>query len=151
MATSYHEIYNNFLPTVMDYDMLEKAQDITEKDLHRLMMKAVGYIEDMVSRTVLIDLTQRDDVKQEFQEDLPQALINLIVTGMDYYWILPQYLNAEHMRQVTNTKDFSLFANHNMMFRMREVKEELEDNWRRERSWFSQRYGELRRMVKGRS
>lgn len=149
MATSYHVIYNAFLASVADYDMLERSQNVTERDLHHYMNQAAGEIEDMVLRTSQIDLTKRDDVKQEFEADLPIALINLIVTGMDFYWFHPYYLNTEHMRNNLTTKDFSQYANHNMLFRTREVNEDLEKAWRCGKAFYSQRYGELRRMVQG--
>ena len=149
MATSYHTIYNTFLSSVADYNLLERSQNISERDLYRLLDQAVGEIEDMVLRTAQIDLQERDDVKQEFEADLPIALINLIVTGMNYYWFHPYYLNTEHMYNNLTTKDFSTYANHNMLFRMREVNEDLEKAWRRNKAWYSQRYGELRRMVQG--
>lgn len=131
-----------------DYDLLEKAQNITERDLLRLMKKSVGYIEDLVKRTSGIDLTLRDDKTQEFEEDLPGSVTHLIVTGMTYHWFIPFWMNTEHMHDVLSTKDFSLHAPHNTLFRMREVKEELDDTWRRERSWYAQRYGQLRNLVK---
>lgn len=148
MATSYDEIYNNFLYSVTDYNMLSRTQEETDRELFRLMNKAVGEIEDMVFNTTGIDLTLRDDTKQEFEEDLPMSLITLIGAGMNYHWYLPHYLNIDHMKNVLSTRDFNQSSTANLMNSLYSSKQELDDTWRRARSFFAQRYSKELRTTK---
>lgn len=168
--TPYSEIYNQFLRAVSDYDILEEGQDIAYSDMAHYLKQSIGGLEDMMLNADEegIDLSDRDsydirDMVHEYEEvdedgnvitppsdhepgfhvDLPQSVINMIVTGMQYYWLRPRLLNTENMHNVLNTRDFSQYAPHNLLFRLRELTSDIDKQWRREKREYIQRHTDI--------
>lgn len=137
MATPFSAVYNQFLIAVQDYDLLEQGQDFAESQLERLMKRAVSEVEQMLLRVSQLDLTKRNEDHKEFEEDLTDAEIELLVTGMEYYWVHPMLYNSENMHNVLNTRDFNQYAPQNLIFRLREINESAEDRWRRAKRHYS--------------
>lgn len=130
MATPYSEIFNQFLIAVQDYDLLDQGQEFAEKQLIRLMTRAIADCKNMILNSdTKLDLTKRDDELKEFEEDLGDEEIELLVTGMEYFWWHPKLQNSENMYNALNTRDFSLYAPQNLIFRQRENTESAEDRW----------------------
>lgn len=148
MATPYSKIYNEFLFSVQDYNLLELSQESAERQMLSLMHRSVGRIANMASNVLgeEFDLSLYDDDAEEFEMDIPEDLIDVIVTGMNYYWVMPYVNNTENMYNVLNTKDASQYAPHNMLFRLRELREDMDDRFRRARHDFAQRYGDIENM-----
>lgn len=145
MATSYAEIFNMFLSQVQDYDMLDQCVDVSEQDMLHYLHRALAASQDMILNVSKIDVSRkhRDDVKREFEEDLPDEVISLLVTGMEYYWIVPKANNTENLRNVLNTKDFSQFSPANLLFRLREARDKADERWRSERRGYAQRFSDI--------
>lgn len=145
MATPYADIYNLFLSQIQDYDILDQCVDVSERDMLSYLHRALASSQNMILRVSGIDLSRkhRDDNKREFEADLPDEIINLLVTGMEYYWIVPKANNTENLRNVLNTKDFTQFSPANLLFRLREARDEAEKRWKSERRAYAQRFSDL--------
>lgn len=146
MATPYSEIYNQFLASVKDYDLLEQGQPEAERELYRIMNRAVANCRTMIDKVGEVDLSKRDDVKQEFEDDLTDEIIELLVIGMEYYWTHIMLYNSENMHNVLNTRDFTQYASHNMIFRLRELNDDAEDRWRRSKREYIHQHVDLTTM-----
>lgn len=147
MSTPYSDVFNTFLSQIQDYDFLEQCTDITERDLNSYLRRVLSRLQDMVFNVTGIDLKLRDDTAQEFEEDLPDEVIDLMVTGMEFYWVNSKVNNTENMRNAMGTRDFSFFAPQNLLFRLRELRQDMEDRWIRDRNSFAQRFSDISGLV----
>lgn len=137
MATPYSDIYNQFLIAVQDYDLLDLPQSTAEDILERNMNRAVAGITQMILKTDNIDLTERDDRAKEFVADLNYEIIELIVVGMEMYFCEHALNNSENFHNVLNTRDFSQYAPQNLIFRLREIRNDAMDRWRRNKRQYA--------------
>lgn len=137
MATPFSAVYNQFLVAVQDYNLLEEGQNFAEEQLEHILMRAVGDVKQMLLRVSDIDLSKRDDALKTFEDDLTETEIELLVRGMTYYWTDYMLYNSENMYNALNVRDFSLFAPHNLLFRLRELNESAETRWRRAKRHYS--------------
>lgn len=142
--TRYEEIVNRFLLMIQDYNLLEIPQAQAEDNIKMLFDDAVGDLQDLVLNISGIDLLDYDDEQEVFNAQLPRPVIKLIVLTMVRNWFTPFLLNTEHMHNILNTKDFNQYSPGNFLNRLRELDEDLGNKIRRERSWYSQRFGYLR-------
>lgn len=147
MPTPYSDVFNIFLSQIQDYDFLEQCTDITERDLNSYLKRVLARSQDMVFNVTGIDLKQRDDTAQEFAEDLPDEVVDLMVTGMEYYWVNSKVNNTENMRNAMSTRDFSFFSPPNLLLRLRELRQDMEDRWIRDRNSFAQRFSNISGLV----
>ena len=142
--TRYEEIVNMFLLMIQDYNLLEVPQAEAETNVKMLFDDAVGDLQDLVLNVSGIDLYDYDDEEEVFNAQLPRPVVKMIVLTMVKNWFSPFLLNTEHMHNILNTKDFNQYSPGNFLNRLRELNEDLEDRIRRERAWYSQRFGYLR-------
>lgn len=126
---------------------MEQCIDVTERDMNSYLWRALAGCQNMVLNVTGFDLQLRDDTQQEFEEDLPDEVINLLVTGMENFWISAKAQNTENMRNAMGTRDFSFFAPQNLLYRLREVRNDIEDRWIRERNSFAQRFSDISGLV----
>ena len=140
-------VFNIFLSQIQDYDFLDQCIDVTERDMNSYLWRALAGCQNMVLNVTGFDLRLRDDTQQEFEEDLPDEVINLLVTGMENFWISAKAQNTENMRNAMGTRDFSFFAPQNLLYRLREVRNDIEDRWIRERNSFAQRFSDISGLV----
>lgn len=117
MATPYSEIYSSFLVRVTDYDLLEIEYREREKFLHILMGKACSKFNDIC----LLDLSQRDEELKQFNDTLPDDVIDIISTGMIVEWLKPHLYHNENLRNMLNTKDYSTFSPANLLAQIKEA------------------------------
>lgn len=144
--TPYSEIFNQFLSAIQDYDILEQGQEFAEHELERTLKRAIGDSRNMIFKVSRIDLYERDETLRSFKDDLPEDVIELLVTGMEYFWWCRQLQNTENVHNVLNTRDFTQYAPQNLLFRLRETTEDAEDRWRRAKRHFSHEHVDLTTM-----
>ena len=120
MATPYSKIYETFLNNVVDYDFLELESEDLEKDLHNKMINAC--VEFGICKN---DLSLRDDINKQFEEDLTDYEIKIIATLMISEWLKPKILNIENIRQFMSTKDFNMTSQANHLKELRELREDI--------------------------
>lgn len=147
MSTPYSMVFNIFLSQIQDYDFLDQCIDVTERDMNSYLWRALAGCQNMVLNVTGLDLRLRDDTLQEFEEDLPDEVISLLVTGMENFWISSKAQNTENMRNLGSTRDFTFFSPPNLLFRLRELRTDIEDRWIRERNSFAQRFSDIAGLV----
>lgn len=146
MATPYSDIYNQFLIAVQDYDLLDLPQNTAEDILERIMNRSVAGIAPMILRVDNIDLSERDERAKEFVADVNYEIIELIVVGMEMYWCENALNNSENFHNVLNTRDFSQYAPQNLIFRLREIRNDAMDRWRRNRRQYAHDHVDIATM-----
>lgn len=110
MATPYSDIYNPFLEKITDSDLLALTVDNREAILHGLMVRTCSKFKRICKYVKEINLSNRDDTNKIFNDTLSEEIIDIITTGMIVEWLKPKYLFDQNMRNILNTKDYSMAA-----------------------------------------
>ena len=117
MATSYDTIIDRFIPTVAEYAILD-MDDENRKDM--LIPYLISASTEFNS-VCIYDLTERDDVLQEFTADLCDEEIEILVDLMRVAWLKHKLYNSEKLRNGMSTKDYSVFSPANLLAEIRET------------------------------
>ncbi len=117
MATPYSEIYNSFIARVTDYDLLELEYEERDDFLHTLMVRSCSKFSDIC----LINLNNRDDESEQFNDTLPDDVVDIVSTGMIVEWLKPRLYHNENLRNMLNTKDYSTFSPANLLSQIKEA------------------------------
>jgi predicted component of type VI protein secretion system len=103
MGTPYSTIYDAYFAKVKDdfYQSMDKIE---------LEIELIKIMEAALPRFLYpaIDLEARDNIKQEFDEVLTNAEIQIIATLMNQIWVEKQISDIEITRQVFRDHDFNL-------------------------------------------
>lgn len=111
MATPYSDVINVFLGKITDYD-LPKFTDLEQIEI------IFGFIKSACvkfKRVCLIDLYDRDEDLQEFNQDLDDEIIDILSELMLVEWLKPKVLSSENLKNCLNTKDYSMFSPANIL------------------------------------
>ncbi len=117
MATTYDSIFDSFKDGITDPDLLEFTQDIQRDLLNALMNKAISKCKRICKD---VDFNSKDDEIQEFTTDIPDEVIDIITEWMTVFWLKPYLDNIENLRNVLNTKDFSMYSPANLLDKINE-------------------------------
>lgn len=118
MATPFSDIYNVFLSKVNDYEILKYDDSVKESIIERYLVSAQVEFQ----ATCLIDLTDKDNVLKQYNQTLDDEIVEILSTGMVYYWCQKYVNSTDNLRNVLNTSDFSQFSPANLLNSMMELK-----------------------------
>lgn len=107
MATPYGEIYNAFLSQVPDERIMSLDDESREEVLLGYLNMAQARFQQ-ICKAQNFNLSNRDDVAQEYADDLPLEAITVLALGM--VWARAEYrLNhSDNLSNYLNSKDLSL-------------------------------------------
>ncbi len=142
MATLYKDIYNPFLERISDTDILSFTETDRKSILHGLMVRACTKFE----RFCTVDLQDRDDIQEQFNNDLNDEIIDIITTGMVVEWIKPKYFFNENLQNVLNTKDYNMYSPANLLNQIRETYLEVKKEYENMVNKYSYYYGDIRNL-----
>ena len=139
MATTYSEIYEEFLDRITDPDLL-LLSELSQEETKRVYLEfAVQKIQDYVTTA---DLTKRTTVEIEnefgdleevdaFEDDLDNNVRVMLADYMTLAWLRPYMNNADLLRLHMNTKDFNTTSPANLL---EKIGERFDEARRRARS-----------------
>lgn len=139
MATLFTDVYSHFLSKISDYDILEFDISDREDVFERYLISAVS---EFKKNCQDVDLAY-DREMREFSTDLSDQILEIITTGMAYYWINPQVLNTDNLRNVMNTKDFEMYSPANLILQLRTLRNDLRKEFTRMIYEYSYLYGKI--------
>ena len=143
MATTFTDVYSHFLSKISDYDILEFDIGDREDVLERYLISAVSEFKKNCQE---VDLTYDRDIK-EFEADLSDQILEIITTGMAYYWLNPQILNTDNLRNVMNTKDFEMYSPANLLLQLRTLRNDLRKEFTNMIYEYSYLYGRIEELA----
>lgn len=103
--TSYETIYNKFLQRVVDYKILQMEDEDVKMMLNGWMTSAIANF-----RTCASDLSKRDDVLEQFDDDLTDLEIEILSILMVSEWLAPQLNSTLLTRQLITGKDEKFYS-----------------------------------------
>ena len=111
MATPYSEIHARAIAKFSDYDILNFDVSAREMIMRDYLISAQVEFQRMCK----VDLSDKDDILAQYNETLDDEIIEILATGVAYYWLYPKVLNTENLYNVLNTKDFTTYSPANLL------------------------------------
>ena len=103
MPTPYSEIHQVAIQKISAYGLLDFQPSDREAILNGFLKSAVVDF----SRICKVDLSDRDDLLAQFNNDLDEEIVEILATGEAYYWAKPKVANEENFYNLMNSGDYS--------------------------------------------
>lgn len=115
MATSYTVIIERFLSTVSEYMFL----DMLKEDRYAILVPYLIGASTQFNSACVFDLEDRDEDLQQFNADLTDEEIDILVDLMRVEWMKHKLYNSEKLRNGMSTKDYTVFSPANLLNEIR--------------------------------
>lgn len=103
MATPYSQVYDAALFYFRDNTLLTLIQSEAEEILRGYMMRAIAEFTPICKH----DLTDRDEVLQQFNDTLTEIEVDILALGMAVKWTQHHVLFVENLRDKMSSKDYT--------------------------------------------
>lgn len=113
MNTTYQYVYDEFKDSITDPDLLQFAEELQLDMLLAIMRKAIVKCNRITKK--VCDLTSRDDILAEFNIEIPDDVLDILLEWMIVVWLKPFVNNIENLRNNLNTKDFTMYSPANLL------------------------------------
>lgn len=116
MNTTYSEVYGWFLDKVTAHS-LAMFTDTVKNEL------VFGYLRSACAKfkCCKVDLGDRDDDLQVFNNELDDDVIDIISENMVVAWLQPKLNNEENLVNSLSTKDYSFYSPGNLLAKITDV------------------------------
>ena len=141
MATTFMDIYDRAIFRFMDYDFMRLDAQDRENVLDRYLLSAIGDIS-----VIIPELMEFDRDTKVFTTDLDNETIELLALGVDYYWFSAKVQNSELLRNSMSTKDFTYFSPANLMRELRNVRNDLKNEYKSMVTIYSYNHGDFTQL-----
>jgi len=121
MATEFNEIYERSTYRFSDYDFLRYTTEIREGTLKKYLYSAQVEFQDICK----IDLTDRDDTTNQYNNTLDETSMEILSTGIAYYWLSAKVLNSELMKNSIKLSEYSTFSPAELLKQLQLLRETL--------------------------
>lgn len=139
MATPYSKIHGRAIAKFSDYDILKFDLSVREMILNDYLLSAQIEFQRMCK----VDLSDRDDVLAQYNEDLDDEIVEILATGEAYYWLSPKVLNTENLHNVLNTKDFTTYSPANLLRELQNLRDMLWKDFKRKMFEYTYRSADI--------
>lgn len=117
MGTDINDVYGKFRNKITDYDLLELPSLVEDEMLGDYLKSAVAKYNKWSGSDIHFD-------EESFDIDLTDDQVDILATGMIYYWISPKVYDTDKMHNIFNTKDFTGFSPEKILNRMKEIRDQ---------------------------
>jgi hypothetical protein len=135
------DIYNRAIFRFMDYDFMRLDIQDREDVLDRYLLSAIGDVGVIIPDKMVFDWDNK-----VFESDLDNETIELLALGVDYYWFSAKVQNSELLRNSMSTKDFTYFSPANLMRELRNVCNDLKNEYKSMVTIYSYNHGDFSQL-----
>ncbi len=143
MPTSFDEIYKRFLAKIADYEMLEYGEATLEEYLLDLLTASIDDFSELCKQ----DISTVDLSLSMFYVTLTQREKDILALGMVVHWIRPKVYNSDMLRNVLNTKDYSVYSPANLLEKMTDLLEKTETELDQKMKMYSYRNEDMASLI----
>ena len=143
MPTSFDEIYKRFLAKIADYEMLECGEATLEGYLLDLLTASIDDFSELCKQ----DISTVDLSLSMFYVTLTQREKDILALGMVVHWIRPKVYNSDMLRNVLNTKDYSVYSPANLLEKMTDLLEKTETELDQKMKMYSYRNEDMASLI----
>ena len=144
MATTFMDIYKRAIFRFQDYDFMRLDIQDREDILDRYLLSAIGELSVVIPETAKYDWETKT-----FESDFDNEVIELLALGLDYYWFSAKMQNSEILRNSLSTKDFTYFSPANLMRELRNVRNDLKNEYKSAIAIYSYNHGDFSTLPGG--
>lgn len=123
--TSYHEIYDRFLRKITDFNLPQLDDSELQEICKGYMESAIAKFKKMQS-----DLSKRDNVVLQFDEDLLDVEKEILALQMVCEWVEPQVNSTLLLSQMVGWKEDRFFAQSNQIAALKSLRDSAEERAR---------------------
>lgn len=127
MPTPFEDIYIKFNVMVEDSNLLST---LTDEELDELLELFLNKSRSVYFKNCKKDLTDIDDELKQFNEDLSNEEIWILVTGMRLIWLERQIFKEEKLRDKLGTRDYSIHSPANLLSKLINLRSVVENDLR---------------------
>ena len=121
MATPFTTIYDRAIFKFADYKFLEV---LVEEDRNAVLERYLTSANaDFAPLCLNHNLNDRDMELKQYNEDLEDDVIEVLSTGISYYWLYYHALNSELLKNGLNTSEYSYFSPGNLLDAIKKLKD----------------------------
>ena len=139
MATPYEELYERALFKVKDLKLGSMDESERRYVLKRYLDSAVADFNAKCEK----DLDDRDELVEEFVEDLTNDEKEILALGMAYYWLSAQIMDRSLLKNKISTKDYQYFSPANLMREINEMRTDVRKEYRHRIAEYTYDHGDL--------
>ena len=140
MGTPYSVIFGRALFRLTDTKLAQLTEAEQQYILKQYMNSAIA---DFELKCQTYDLSKRDDVTGEFDEVLDNEVIEILATGISYYWLSAQIMNRELLRNKLSTKDYTYFSPANLMRELSSLRSKVRTEYKHLITHYTYNHGDL--------
>lgn len=144
MATKFSDVYDRALSKIREWTYL----DMEDEQVYSVLSVLLKGVVSEFSRICEYDL---EDITEEgFTAELSEECIEILATGIVYYWSTAYVADSDKWRNLLGTKDYSVFSPANLLSVTRATRDNFELEFRDKMNRYSFIHGDLiRDQVKG--
>jgi hypothetical protein len=116
MAVAYSDIYGIFSNMTSDYKHLQLPTEIQDAILFGWLISAITTFDSCVT-----DLSDRDDIFQQFNQDLMDEEKDILARLMVVEWLSPKLYSVEMFQNRMTPKDWNVYSPANLLREIRET------------------------------
>ena len=139
MSTPFSEIYNRAMFKFSDYEFLK----LTDVDKEHIMESFLKSAQSDFEKKCRIDLSLINDEDKEYELDLDNECIEILASGVAYYWVSSKLLDSDILRNKLSTKDYSYFSPANLLRELTAFKESLYKEFRNKMTEYTYYNGDI--------
>lgn len=139
MATPYEELYERALFKMKDLKLGSMDESERRYVLKRYLDSAVADFNAKCEK----DLDDRDELAEEFAEDLTNDEKEILALGMAYYWLSAQVMDRSLLKNKISTKDYQYFSPANLMREINEMRTDVRKEYRHRITEYTYDHGDL--------
>lgn len=117
MTTPYSKIFDRFERQITDFDLFNMIDSEKEDNYKKILDNAVVHFEYGCDK----DLSDRDDVTDEFTDDLTANEQLIIALYMAYEWSLPYVQNQDLLQQYITVSSLKVGNQANHLSQVRQL------------------------------
>lgn len=147
MSVPYDLFAGAFLSKITEYNFihLDEYNCITVVDQY---MKVAC---SQFNKVCKYDLVAGDNDARELKADIPAdeltEIVDIISTGMVVQWLQPYMYRSENLENILNTADYSMYSPSELLYRVREVYQMAQRDFRSMIKEYSYNHGDLTNLA----
>lgn len=125
MPTPFSDIYERAIFRFADHEFLRQGVQVAEDVLEKYLVSA----KTDFAPTALVDLSDCDMDAKQFNIELDDDVIEILATGIAYYWLSFKAMNSELLKNVMNSKDYYYYSPANLLKEVQTLRNTIRDEF----------------------
>ena len=147
MSTPYDVFEGAFLSKITEYYFIHLEGYERNSLIDGFMKRACAQF----NRVCKYDLVTGDDAVRELSVTIPDAelaeIVDIVSTGMVVQWLQPYMYKSENLENILNTADYSMYSPAELLYRVREVYQMAQRDFKSMIKSYSYDHGDLTNLA----